>query len=116
MRLTALAAGFALLSGWLTLMLLDLLCGYWERPIRLLLWYAGIIIAFALAYFLFGGLQPQDLGSCFYYSLVSATALGYGRWAPQPHEWAKALGAVEAVIGILLIALIASLLVRYVTR
>ena len=116
MSLRVLAAGFGRLGEWLGLMVLELLCGYGERPLRVFWWLLGLIIAFALGYFAFGQLEPHSVADCFYYSLVSATALGYGGWAAEPHGWAKALGAVESGFGIFLMALFVATFTRWATR
>lgn len=115
-RLGALAKGFVLLGEWLGLWALQLLCGYGERPLRVLWWFLGVIIGFALVYFLFGGLQPHNLLYSFYYSLISSTALGYGDWVLEPHGWAKALGALQSGIGIFLMALFVATFTRWATR
>ncbi len=115
-RLGTLARAFVLLGGWLVLWLLQGLCGYGERPLRVLWWLLGTVIGFALVYFFFAKLQPHDFRNCLYYSLVSCTALGYGGWATQFHGWVKALGAIESGIGIFLIALFVATFTRWATR
>lgn len=115
-RLGALAKGFVLLGEWLGLGLLQGLCGYGERPLRVFWWFLGIIIGFALVYFFFCGLQSHDLLYCFYYSLVSCTALGYGSWVQEPYGWAKVLGAVESAFGIFLMGLFVATFTRWATR
>ena len=81
--------------------LLSILCGYGEKPERVVV--SAIVIIFGLAIvYRFGGLSlPYSI----YYSVVSFTALGYGSWVPQPTGWAKATGAAEAVIGVFMMAL-----------
>lgn len=82
-----------------------LLCGYGEKPERLILSACIIIFGLAIAYFLLGSFSSSSFLDCLYYSLVSFTALGYGGWAPQPEGWVKGMGAVEATIGVFTIAL-----------
>jgi len=122
-RLRALAKGFGLLWEGLKLgllylgqWLLQLLCGYGERPWRVLWSLLVFIIGFSLVYFFFGELEPHSLYHCLYYSLVSSVALGYGGWAPQPYGWAKMMGAVQSMIGIFLMALFVATFTRWMTR
>src|SRR5205807_9961673 len=55
---------------------LDLLAGYGYRPMRSVLWYLAIILAFALSYYAFGHLSlwPPD---AFVYSLTSFHGRGF---------------------------------------
>lgn len=115
-KLKGLASGFVLLGEVIGLWVLRLLCGYGERPLRIFWVFLGFIIAFALAYFLLGDLQPDNFPNCLYYSLVSSTALGYGKWAPEPYGWAKASGAVQSAFGIFLMALFVATFTRWATR
>jgi hypothetical protein len=89
-----------------------LLCGYGEKPERVVISALVIIFGLAIAY-RFGGLSlPYSI----YYSFVSFTALGYGSWVPQPTDWVKGLGVAEAVIGVFMMALFLVTFTRKMTR
>ena len=90
--------------------------GHGEGWKRILPWMAGVISIFALIYFILGTLTPNSFLNSLYYSAVSFTALGYGSWAPQPTGWVKWLGAVEAIVGVSMMALLLVTFVRKWTR
>jgi len=93
---------------------LSLICGYGERPLRVIGWAASVVFGLALAYCLFGGLTlPYSL----YYSVVSFTALGYGAWAyTPPKDWVQGVGAAESFIGVFTMALFLITFIRKMTR
>jgi len=100
--------GWNLLWSWAY----RLSCGYGEKPWRVILWSALVLLGLAFIYFLFRGVSPytlttQAFWSSLYYSAVSFTALGYGSWfrPGSVSAWAQGVGAVEAIIGVSLIAL-----------
>ena len=89
-----------------------LLCGYGEKPERVVVSALVIIFGLAIAY-RFGGLSlPYSI----YYSFVSFTALGYGSWVPVPTDWVKGLGVAEAVIGVFMMALFLVTFTKKTTR
>jgi hypothetical protein len=85
--------------------ILRMLCGYGEKPERVVISAAVVIFGLAIAYFLWGSFSSSSFADTLYYSVASFTALGYGQWAPQPTEWAKGMGAAEAVLGVSMLAL-----------
>jgi len=85
--------------------ILRMLCGYGERPERVIISAAAIVFGLAVAYFLWGSFSSSSFTDTLYYSVASFTALGYGQWAPQPEGWAKGFGAAEAVLGVSMMAL-----------
>ncbi|MCW8880134.1 MAG: ion channel [Kangiellaceae bacterium] len=110
--------------------LVDLFCGYGERPIRVILFSIIIIVIFATLYF-FSGLSfsgeslafnPQSSWwentkvylSSLYFSVVTFTTLGYGDLAPI--GVARALAALEAFIGSFTLALFVVVFVKKMTR
>ncbi len=93
-----------------------LLCGYGEKTFRVAVSAAIIILGLAVAYYFWGSFNTSSFWDTLYYSAVSFTALGYGKWAPQPTGWAKGMGAVEAFIGVFTIALFLVTFVRKMTR
>ncbi len=91
--------------------------GYGEEWKRLLFgWIPGVILVLAAAYYFWGSFSPSSFWDTLYYSAASFTALGYGNWAPQPTGWAKGMGAVEAIIGVFMMALLLVTFVRKWTR
>lgn len=96
--------------------LISLICGYGERPLRVVTSAAVAVFGLALIYFAVGTLTPNTFLNSLYYSAVSFTALGYGSWAPQPTGWVKGLGAVEAFVGVFMMALFLITFVKKMTR
>ena len=101
---------------WAWSMLLNILCGYGEKPERVVISAAVVIFGLAVAYYFWGAFSASSFLDKLYYSVVSFVALGYGNWAPQPIGWAKYMGAVEAVIGVFMMALFLVTFIRKMTR
>ena len=93
-----------------------LVYGYGEMPWRVFAWAGVVIFGLATAYHLWGSFSSSSFWDTLYYSAASFTALGYGRWAPQPTGWAKGMGAAEAFIGVFMMALLLVTFVRKMTR
>lgn len=88
----------------------SLICGYGERPFRVMGWAASVILALALIYFAVGPVWGWGtFWNSLYFSAVSFTALGYGSWMELPAnlkgDFIRAIGAVESFIGVFSIAL-----------
>jgi len=90
---------------WAWSALLNLLCGYGEKPFRIFTSASVVVLGLALIYFTIGTLAPNTFLNSLYYSAVSFTALGYGSWVPQPTGWVMGLGAFEAFLGVFMMAL-----------
>lgn len=103
-------------TDWLWLTTVGRLCGYGERPSKVVQAAAIIIFGLAGLYAAFGSLNSGSFLNCLYYSAVSFTALGYGSWAPQPTGWVKGLGALEAFVGVFMMALFLVTFIRKMTR
>jgi len=93
-----------------------LVFGYGEGWKRILVWIAVVVFGLAAAYYFWGSFSSSSFWDTLYYSAASFTALGYGNWAPQPTGWAKGMGAVEAIIGVFMMALLLVTFVRKWTR
>lgn len=93
-----------------------LLCGYGEKPERVVISAAVVIFGLAAVYCFWGSFNPCSFSDTLYYSVASFTALGYGNWAPQPTGWAKGMGAAEAVLGVFMMALFLVTFIRKMTR
>jgi uncharacterized protein YjbI with pentapeptide repeats len=98
---------------------LDILSGYGYRPRRSLCWYFAVIIGFALAYYLFGGLSlyPPD---AFVFSLTSFHGRGFFpglEHTTSLHDPLVVLAALEAVVGLFIeISFIATFTQRFFGR
>jgi uncharacterized protein YjbI with pentapeptide repeats len=96
-----------------------LLAGHGYRPFRSVLWYLGIILGFALAYYTFGHLSlwPPD---AFVYSLTSFHGRGFFPGLEGKHSLHDPLimlAAFEAVIGLFIeISFIATFTQRFFGR
>jgi hypothetical protein len=99
--------------NWGLSKLVDWTCGYGERPVRVIGFSIGIILLWTCFYSL-GGVMSEEgwvqwktqasvatnlnqLVTCFYYSVVTFTTLGYGDIVP--HGWVRLLAAAQAFIG-----------------
>jgi len=98
----------------LALEILRVFFGYGERWPWVLCWMALVVFGSAVAYSLFGGL---DIPYSLYFSVISFTALGYGKWVDiTPPGWVQALGAFESFTGVFLMALLLVTFFRKWTR
>jgi uncharacterized protein YjbI with pentapeptide repeats len=92
------------------------LCGYGERPTRVIFWWFAFTFSFALVYFAgqlieysSGGTEIDftTLGgflTCMYFSVVTFTTLGFGDISPVT-DAGRAVASVEAFTGAFMIAL-----------
>ena len=93
------------------------ICGYGEKPERVILWAASVIGGLAIVYFLIGGVwQWAALWRSLYFSVVSFTALGYGSWMKATSDWMIGLGAFESFLGVFSMALFLVTFTRKMTR
>ncbi len=96
---------------------LSLICGYGERPLRVIAWAASVVSGLALIYFLIGSVwEWSAFWNSLYFGAVSFTALGYGSWVKEAAGWVKWLGAFESFIGVFSIALFLVTFTRKMTR
>jgi hypothetical protein len=103
-------------SQWALSKLISLICGYGERPFRVVASALVVVFGLAAAYYFWGTFSSSSFWDTLYYSVASFTALGYGQWAPQPTGWARGMGAAEAVIGVFMMALFLVTFTRKMTR
>ncbi len=110
--------------------LVDIFCGYGERPLRVIIFSVSLITFFATLYFFSGlsfsgeslafnsTLSPWENIKVFfgalYFSVVTFTTLGYGDVAPI--GIARALAAFEAFLGSFTLALFVVVFVKKMTR
>jgi len=111
--------------------LIDLFCGYGEKPLRVILFALLIIFSCATLYFSFGinssvgtliafdaKLTMQQnfnyFANCLYFSVVTFTTLGYGDLSP--FGITRLIAAIEAFTGAFTIALFVVVFVKKMTR
>lgn len=108
----------------------ELLCGYGEKPLRLVLFATFVIFGSAFLYFLLGvegkggvidlqmhiGIKANltYLWECLYFSIVTFTTLGYGDIVPIGIS--RVIAAIEALVGTFTIALFLVVFVKRMTR
>lgn len=84
----------------------SLICGYGERPLRVILWAISWVVGLALIYLAIGSAwEWSAFWGSLYFSMVSFTGLGYGSWIPETNDWIKGIGAFESFMGVFTIAL-----------
>ncbi len=110
--------------------MVDLFCGYGERPLRIMLFSIVLILGFAIAFFLNGvndggqlirlsmeySWQENTLNffNALYFSVVTFTTLGFGDITPS--GWSRLFAAAEAFIGSFTLALFVVVFVKKMTR
>ncbi len=113
-------------SGWLASKLVSGLCGYGERPTRVIFWWLAFVFIFATIYFSGQLIAPSDGGeieyntwggflTCLYFSVVTFTTLGFGDIQPVT-DAGRAVAGVEAFTGAFMIALFVLVLGRKMIR
>jgi len=96
---------------------LSLICGYGEKPERVIIWAASVVVGLALIYFIIGSVWEWSvLWWSLYFSAVSFTALGYGSWLHVTNDWVRGIGAFESFIGVFSMALFLVTFIRKMTR
>lgn len=110
--------------------LVDIFCGYGEKPSRVVLFSMGFIAVCGLVYAILGikdgGVMLQlstqqsiwensrALMNTLYYSVVTFTTLGYGDLVPI--GWSRLVAALEAFVGSFTLALFVVVFVKKMTR
>lgn len=101
---------------WVMSNLIAGLCGYGERPTRVIFWWFAFTFTFALVYFAGHLIEYSDgvseidystlggLLTCIYFSVVTFTTLGFGDISPVT-DAGRAVASVEAFTGAFMIAL-----------
>jgi len=114
----------SLLRAWGEFLVGRLLFGYGERPLRVLIAAAAVILCWAAIYW-FGGVvavtpEGRQIVTChefipsLYFSIVTFTTLGCGDFRPPPNL--RLVAGVEAMLGAGLMALFIVSLARKFTR
>ncbi|MDH5299935.1 MAG: pentapeptide repeat-containing protein [Gammaproteobacteria bacterium] len=108
----------------------DLICGYGEKPLNVVLSSMVMIFGCALLYWMLGvteGGKPiamanaanidmalYDFAQCVYYSIVTFTTLGYGDITPIGYS--RLVAAIEAFVGTFSTAIFVVVFVKKMTR
>lgn len=110
--------------------MVDLFCGYGERPLRIMLFSVFLILGFAVVYF-FNGVNDggnlvkfnselslfqniENFLNALYFSVVTFTTLGFGDITPN--GWSRLFAGVQAFIGSFTLALFVVVFVKKMTR
>ena len=110
--------------GLIPFLVMGLLCGWGERPLRATVSTLMIITCYAIVFFIFKSITPTytpgynpSFFDYFYYSIITFTTVGYGDFLPKPDIACKLLAGSEAFIGIFMMGIfVFSLGRRYASR
>jgi voltage-gated potassium channel Kch len=93
--------------NYLPSLLMNILCGYGEKPYRIVLISLFTIILFAALFFSFGAIElsaaqsgPLKWSDYIYYSTITFTTVGYGDIIPKAQGLSRLMAAMEAFIGV----------------
>lgn len=86
------------ISSIIEYFLADLTCKYgtdWIRPV--ILWVFSVFFLFPLLYWILKGVEVHSIFDYIYFSIITATTLGYGDF--HPVRIGKAIASIEAIFG-----------------
>lgn len=93
-------------ARYLPSLIMGLICGYGEKPNRVVLSSVVIILFYAVVYYLLNAIAPSGAVSyqvrfleTIYYSIVTFTTVGYGDFVPKAKDLIRLLAASEAFLG-----------------
>jgi hypothetical protein len=110
---------------------MDILCGYGERPMRIVTSCLALVLGAAAVFFLLGIRSPagetigyfsdhsfyqnfKDFGLCCYFSMITMTTTGYGDFTPT--DVTRSFAATEAFPGSFLMAVFILVFTRKMMR
>lgn len=98
---------------------MNMLCGYGEKPYRIVLSAVGTILFFSVLYLAFNSIEPSAAPKetlnwidYIYFSTITFTTVGYGDIIPKPYWLFRGLAASEGFIGTFLTGLFIFTLAR----
>ena len=107
---------------WFFNHLLEKVAGYGERPERVICWWIGLILLFAIIYIEGNGITMPGNSSynlvfreALYFSGVTFTTLGFGDLAPKPGIF-QIFSLLEAFLGAIFIAMFIFVFARKMTK
>jgi hypothetical protein len=93
-------------------LIMNLLCGYGEKPYRIAISSFGIILFYAFLYNITDAIRYTKeeayrlaFADHIYYSVITFTTVGYGDFVPKAVAYFRLLAASEAFIGIFIMGL-----------
>ncbi|MFH1380768.1 MAG: pentapeptide repeat-containing protein [Candidatus Omnitrophota bacterium] len=105
--------------AYLPSLIMDLLCGYGEKPHRIILSSLFVILFYAAMYYLLSAVTYASCrtyemipGDYIYYSIITFTTVGYGDFIPKAVPLFRFTAASEAFIGAFMIGLFILTLAR----
>ena len=100
-------------------LLMNVLCGYGEKPYRIVLSAFFTILAFAFGYMLADGAEytmgqnyAMKIVDYIYFSTITFTTVGFGDFLPRPYPLFRIMAAAEAFLGVFLSGLFIFTLAR----
>ena len=91
--------------GWIFNWLMDISCSYGEQPLKVPFISLAIVIGFGFVYWEFGGIESTNWSDNFIFSLRNFVTMAFSDISPVTFT-AKILSAIEAALGISLLALL----------
>jgi len=108
---------------WLKNMVIWLVTGYGEKPLRTVLTAFFIIFFFATSFALLEAVERGDAPTSdlafteyLYFSVVTFTTLGYGDYSPERVWYFQLMATIEAFLGAFMMALFIFVFTRKMTR
>ncbi|MFH1594594.1 MAG: pentapeptide repeat-containing protein [Candidatus Omnitrophota bacterium] len=99
--------------------IMNLLCGYGEKPHRIVLSSSFMILFYAMVYCFLDAIiyaleasYKMTVGDYIYYSVITFTTVGYGDFIPKSALLFRAVAATEAFVGTFMIGLFIFTLAR----
>lgn len=98
--------------AYIPALLMGLICGYGEKPYRVILFSIAVIFSYAILYNITKAVDiPSRLNDaitffdCLYFSIVTFTTLGFGDVTPKPVPFLQIFTGTEAFLGAFMIGM-----------